>query len=288
MEVFKKVKEVRKFSFFQKLQGKQLGLVPTMGALHEGHLSLVNTLSEHADIKLASIFINPLQFNNKEDLKNYPKSIDDDLHKLEQAGIHAVFLPSTKEIYPNGKTAINMDYPSLTAELCGKTRPGHFAGVLVVVSKLLNIIEPDYAVFGEKDYQQLILVEKLVQDLSFRTHILRGPTVREETGLAMSSRNRRLTDEGRNKALCIYRAFQTLKKSIKKNSKLTVAECNEILCTPLVDLDSIDYAGLYHPTSLKRLPGKDTLSDQDVLMAIAGTVEGIRLIDNMQILQTQS
>ena len=272
---------MKKFSFFHKVQGKDIGLMPTMGALHEGHLSLVQPLCEQADIKVASIFINPAQFNNKEDLKNYPRAHEKDLEILSSAGFDAVFIPSVKEIYPKGKPGISISYPKISQELCGKTRPGHFEGVLMIISKLFHIIEPNYAIFGEKDFQQLLLIEKMVIGLSFPVRIIRAPTVREESGLAMSSRNIRLTDEGRNRALCIYRAFQSTLQLYSKNVGHTVETLLEALLTPLIDLEVIDYAGIYSLSSLKPLPLQERIPKEGALLAIAGFVEGVRLIDNM-------
>ena len=272
---------MKKFSFFHKIQGKKIGLVPTMGALHEGHLSLVQPLLEQVEIKVASIFVNPAQFNDKDDLKKYPRNLDRDLELLAASGVDAVFTPSVKEVYANGKPGITINYPKITNELCGKFRPGHFEGVLLVVAKLFHITDPDYAVFGEKDYQQLMLIEKMTKDLSFSVKILRAPTQREESGLALSSRNERLTDEGRNRALCIYRAFQTVLHQYSKNIGQNIEALLDSLVTPLVDLETIDYAGIYNKSTLKPLPLQETVPKQGALMAVAGSVEGVRLIDNM-------
>ncbi|MEM9349164.1 MAG: pantoate--beta-alanine ligase [Pseudomonadota bacterium] len=196
-----------------KRQGKSVGCVLTMGFLHDGHMALVRECARHVDAVVASIFVNPTQFGEKEDLDNYPTDIDGDLSKFAAEGVNAVFLPTREEMYPEGADAV-VAVPSLSSILQGKVRPGHFEGVTTVVSKLFHILEPDVTVFGEKDYQQLAIIRQMVRDLAMPIRVLGLPIVRETDGLAMSSRNVRLTPEDRA-------------ASVVLNQALDIAEANE-------------------------------------------------------------
>ena len=186
-------------------QGQSLAFAPTMGNLHAGHLALVEAGKQHCDKTIASIFVNPMQFGAGEDLDNYPRTLDHDLEKLERLGTDAVFLPTTDDIYPDGLAAhTSVDVPELTTVLCGASRPGHFRGVTTVVSKLLGIVRPDEAIFGRKDLQQVLVIEKMVRDLMIPTKVLSIATTREADGLAMSSRNGYLSDTERRIAPKFY------------------------------------------------------------------------------------
>ncbi|MEM9435522.1 MAG: pantoate--beta-alanine ligase [Pseudomonadota bacterium] len=196
-----------------KRQGKSVGCVLTMGFLHDGHMALVRECARHVNAVVASIFVNPTQFGEKEDLDNYPTDIDGDLSKFAAEGVDAVFLPTREEMYPEGADAV-VAVPSLSGILQGKVRPGHFEGVTTVVSKLFHILEPDVTVFGEKDYQQLAIIRQMVRDLAMPIRVLGLPIVREKDGLAMSSRNVRLTPEDRA-------------ASVVLNQALDIAEANE-------------------------------------------------------------
>lgn len=190
----------------ERAAGRSVGFVPTMGALHAGHTSLIERSASENGRTVVSIFVNPLQFGEGEDLANYPQTLDADMRACENAGADMVFIPQTAELYPAGfSTSVDMTGP--TDVLCGLTRPGHFRGVLTVVTKLLNIVRPDRAYFGEKDAQQLVVVRKLARDLNMSVEIIGCPTVREADGLAMSSRNVYLSPDERRAAACLYRAL---------------------------------------------------------------------------------
>ncbi len=196
--------------------GERIGLVPTMGNLHEGHLSLVRALRPQCDRLITSIFVNPLQFGPDEDLERYPRTLEADRKQLAAAGVDLVFAPGVKEIYPRGDQASTVvEVPTeLTGQLCGRDRPGHFTGVATVVSKLFNLCRPDVAIFGEKDYQQLLVIRRLVEDLDFPVEVVSGPIVREDDGLAMSSRNHYLDPGERRRAPLLYRTLCELAEGL--------------------------------------------------------------------------
>ena len=185
----------------------RLGFVPTMGYLHEGHLSLLDVANEHSDVVSASVFVNPLQFGPSEDLGSYPRDPDRDLALLEKRGVDLVFLPEVSEMYPSGDPGVMVDPGSMGSRLCGAYRPGHFRGVLTVVAKLFGLIQPEVAIFGRKDFQQLVLIERMVSDLGFEVEIVGAPIVREKDGLAMSSRNAYLSAEERQEAPALQRGL---------------------------------------------------------------------------------
>ncbi|HEY8522060.1 MAG TPA: pantoate--beta-alanine ligase [Gammaproteobacteria bacterium] len=208
--VLKTVADVRRRVAEWRAAGSSVALVPTMGNLHEGHLSLARRAVQAADRVVLSIFVNPTQFGPNEDFAAYPRTLDEDRAKVERDDIvHALFVPDEADIYPFGSAeAVRVTLPALSRELCGASRPGHFDGVATVVLRLFNIVTPDVAVFGEKDYQQLILVERMVADLAVPVRILRAPIVREPDGLAMSSRNRYLTPDERSRAPALHAALE--------------------------------------------------------------------------------
>ncbi|HEX2640512.1 MAG TPA: pantoate--beta-alanine ligase, partial [Pyrinomonadaceae bacterium] len=208
------------FSISRKLrrESKTVGFVPTMGALHEGHLALVREARQRCDIVIVSIFVNPTQFNDKKDLENYPRDLTADAAMLAGYGVDYVFAPELSEIYPEGfSTYVVVE--GVTETLEGASRPGHFRGVATVVTILFNTLRPDNAFFGQKDAQQVAVVKRLTRDLGFETEIVVVPTVREESGLALSSRNTLLTDEERQKAAVIYRALREAKASFKRGER---------------------------------------------------------------------
>ena len=187
--------------------GGRFGFVPTMGYLHEGHLSLLDVANERSDVVSASVFVNPLQFEPSEDLGSYPRDPDRDLALLEKRGVDLVFLPEVSEMYPSGDPGVMVDPGSMGSRLCGAYRPGHFRGVLTVVAKLFGLIQPEVAIFGRKDFQQLVLIERMVSDLGFEVEIVGAPIVREKDGLAMSSRNAYLSAEERQEAPALQRGL---------------------------------------------------------------------------------
>lgn len=216
MEQHHSIREVRKSVHNAVSAGKRIALVPTMGNLHEGHLSLINLALSMADFVICSLFVNPMQFSAGEDLENYPRTLEQDRENLLQAGCHCLFTPPVTEIYPGGpEYHTRVTVPVLSERHCGTGRPGHFDGVATVVTKLFSIIQPDVAIFGQKDYQQLQIIRKLTRDLCFPVDVVSGPTKREPNGLAMSSRNGYLTLEERNQAAAIYRILQYSAEQVK-------------------------------------------------------------------------
>jgi len=219
MEVFTSVKSLRQFLDQQILQQKTIGLVPTMGALHKGHISLIEAAKKDNDIVVCSVFVNPTQFNNPEDLAKYPRTFDADRAMLENAGCSAVFAPSVEEVYPE-QPVLKMNFGALETVMEGASRPGHFNGVGIVVSKLFNIVRPHRAYFGQKDLQQVSVVRQLVSDLAFGLELVICPTIRETDGLAMSSRNTRLNDAERAIAPEIYRILATSGENLRAGTQV--------------------------------------------------------------------
>ncbi len=215
MRVATKIKIIEQLIANARRRSKKIALVPTMGYLHEGHLSLIRLARKHADYVVVSIFVNPIQFGPKEDFKSYPRNRKRDLSLLKKEHVDLVFCPGTKEIFPSGHlTFIKVE--GLSKILCGVSRPTHFQGVTTIVLKLFNIIKPDLAVFGQKDYQQLLIIKKMVRDLNLKVRIIAGKTIRESDGLAMSSRNVYLTDTQRRHATTIYKSLRWIKKNYRK------------------------------------------------------------------------
>jgi pantoate--beta-alanine ligase len=261
-----------------------LAFVPTMGALHEGHLSLVKLARLRAGARghvAVSIFVNPSQFNDRSDYEHYPRALDRDLEMLEKAGVDMVFAPIDDEMYPINEPPVVVDVPSLTWQLEGSHRPGHFRGVCIVVLKLLNLVQPDLAVFGMKDFQQLRVVEAMVKALNKAVDIVRAPTLRDPDGLAMSSRNRRLVPDQRRRALAIPAALDAAANAFARGESDPEALADIMTRTLLSSSPSevgmeVDYAAVVDPERLEILKKVD----RPALLAIAATVGGVRLIDN--------
>jgi pantoate--beta-alanine ligase len=203
--------------------GARIGLVPTMGSLHEGHMSLLEAARQRADRVIASVFVNPLQFGPGEDFERYPRTPDDDQHLLAEAGCDLLFMPSVKEIYPDGPSATRVSVKALSEILCGAVRPGHFDGVATVVAKLFGIVQPDLAVFGEKDYQQLAIIRRMTLDLDLPVEVVGAPTVRSPDGLAMSSRNRYLSESERAVAPRIHETLRAVASRIEEGQRTFAA-----------------------------------------------------------------
>jgi len=252
------------------------GFVPTMGYLHEGHLSLVRAAEERCDRVVVSIFVNPSQFGPNEDLAAYPRDFDRDLELLSQYGVNYVFFPTPEQMYPEGyKTWIEVD--ELSAVLCGKTRPTHFRGVATVVAKLMNIVEADLMFMGEKDYQQIVVLERLIADLNFHTRIVRCPIVREQDGLAMSSRNRYLSDDERDRALCLQQALQ-MGRTAFENGMTNPARVRNIMAEHVHNCGGeVDYFECVDPDTLQGVP--ELQSGTRMLGAVY--IGKTRLIDNI-------
>jgi len=220
MNRVKTLRELRAAVAQARAEGKQIGFVPTMGNLHAGHVSLVEIAAQRADFVVASIFVNPLQFGAGEDLDKYPRTLAADQEKLLAAGCHLLFHHDVAEIYPHGMgDQTRVSVPGVSEGLCGASRPGHFEGVATVVTKLFNMVQPDLAVFGEKDYQQLAVIRALVQDLNMPIQIIGAPTQRAEDGLALSSRNGYLSDEQRAAAPALYRGLQTIAEELRRGAR---------------------------------------------------------------------
>jgi len=277
MKIVGTIAEMRALCRSAKSGGKRLGLVPTMGALHEGHLSLVRAAREKTDVIATSIFVNPTQFGPTEDFSRYPRGLEKDCAILEREGVEFVFAPAVEEMYPAGAvTWVTVE--GLSDRLCGKSRPGHFRGVATVVAKLFHIIEPDAAFFGQKDAAQHAILRKMVRDLDMPVAIEVCPIVREADGLALSSRNAYLNAEERKSALVLYRSLrrtQELFRTGERNSaKLIAAARQDFASEPSVRLD---YFEIVNPDSLE--PVLDTSSPS--LAAVAAHVGNTRLIDNV-------
>lgn len=255
----------------------RLALVPTMGALHAGHLSLIELAHQHAEAVAVSIFVNPTQFGPKEDFKKYPRPIESDLRLCEQAGVDMVFQPAVEQMYPAEPADLMIDLPSLSTVLEGKHRPGHFRGVCQVVAKLFNIIQPQAACFGEKDYQQLRILSAMTEAMNFPIRIIPGPTLRDPDGLAMSSRNRYLSPEERTKALSISRGLFTARDEFAGGIDQTNRLLTTIQHSLLEQHLAIDYMAAVDAQTLK--PVERVASP--TLLAVAARVGSTRLIDNV-------
>lgn len=275
MQVFKEIKPLRAF-LKDKWNAVSIGMVPTMGALHAGHLSLIKASKSENELTLCSIFVNPTQFNNVKDLEKYPRSIGSDLDMLSQAGSDIVFAPESIEMYRNTST-VKFDFGQLDKILEGKYRPGHFSGVALVVSKLFHIVQPTIAYFGQKDFQQFKVIEKLVEELKFDIQLKQMPVFRDPDGLAMSSRNMRLNETERKKAIVFYESLIASKnlllqgKSVLKVKEFVKQKCESI------DGIQLDYFELADSENLNPL---ETVTNKSVLL-IAGFVGEVRLIDNL-------
>lgn len=277
MEIIKTAKEMQKRQETLRLKGKRIAFAPTMGFLHKGHESLLVEGKKQADDLVLSIFVNPTQFSATEDLSTYPKNIQGDLAIAERNGVDAVFLPDNSDIYLSGhQTYVNLE--NLPNFLCGLSRPGHFRGVATVVTKLFNIVKPHVAIFGEKDFQQLAIIRQMTRDLNFDIEIVGAPTVREEDGLAMSSRNSYLTADQRKTALCLIKTLQNARDLVKNgetNPEAIIRLSSEIISS--YPETSIDYLAVCDPLSLEKV----TVIRGPVLFAMAVKVGNTRLIDNM-------
>jgi len=268
------------FSISRRLRRdeKTVGFVATMGALHEGHLALVREARQRCDVVVVSIFVNPAQFSERADLDAYPRDLTADVARLAECEVDYVFAPEMHEIYPDGfSTYVTVE--GLTESLEGASRPGHFRGVATVVTILFNTIRPDLAFFGQKDAQQVAVIRRLASDLGFETEIVVEPTVREESGLAMSSRNELLNSEERQKAVVIINALREAKLSFK-NGQRFAPELTEIIKRRIAaePLARLDYVGVVGRESLQKL---DRIGDEETMMVVAAHIGRVRLIDNV-------
>ena len=278
MEIISDNQELHTYLREIRSGNKTIGFVPTMGALHDGHLKLIENSVIQNDVTVCSIFVNPTQFNNQADLKNYPRDTKSDLEKLETANCKVVFLPSIEAMYEK-EFFLNLDFGYLEVIMEGKYRPGHFKGVGLIVTKLFNLVNPDRAYFGQKDLQQLVLIKTLTKELLFNIEIVAVETVREKDGLAMSSRNQLLSIEHRKKAPAFHAALSIARDQLKNGETVSAVKTFiENHLKPIEDLD-LEYFEIVDATSLKPID-KYTPSQQTAL-CIAGYLGKVRLIDNI-------
>ncbi len=279
MEVFTDKELMRRWSRGVRAAGETVALVPTMGALHEGHLRLVELAAAEADRVVVSIYVNPTQFDRPEDLAKYPRTLHTDLKALEGTSCKAVFAP-TEMYLPGSTTWVTVE--GLTDHLCGRTRPGHFRGVTTIVSKFLNVVEPDVAIFGNKDYQQRRVLEQMVRDQDLAIRVVAAPTVREPDGLAMSSRNTRLTPEARAHAVAIPRALEAARAAYDQGERRVAALLAAARTALVAAGATIDYVDVADDRTLVPLAPEEQLVAPAVL-AIAAFFGGVRLIDNVSL-----
>jgi pantoate--beta-alanine ligase len=280
MQVVDSIASLRELITQWKRSGQTVGFVPTMGNLHDGHLKLVKRAKAHNDRVIVSIFVNPMQFGANEDLDAYPRTIEEDKAKLIADGADAVFLPSVSDMYPAGlDVQTYVEVPGISDVLCGASRPGHFRGVATVVSKLFNMVQPDDAFFGEKDYQQLQVIRTMVRDLSMAVTVHGVPTEREESGLAMSSRNGYLTAEEKATASLIYKAMQQMKTAIDEGNTDFLAIENAAVSELERHGFKNDYVKVVNAqTFMPAMP-----NDAHIVIVVALFMGKTRLIDNLQI-----
>jgi len=278
LEVTSKIKDMQALLNNQRGQKNKIAFIPTMGNLHEGHLSLIEIAKTYAEFIVVSIFVNPTQFNEDEDFDVYPRTIKSDLSKLKDIDIDLVFLPEISTIYPYGiDVSTQIIVPRLSQELCGKIRPGHFNGVTSVVLRLFNIIEPDFAVFGQKDYQQKILLEFMTKDLSLEIRILDGPTIREKDGLAMSSRNQLLSSSARSSAKDLYLVLQQAKQFAQmQDMSFSLIEDRSIKT-----LEEHGFMVDYFSIREKKHLVKPNKKDKELIILASAKIENVRLLDNV-------
>ena len=290
MDIIRTTRELQERADRVRAQGRKVALVPTMGALHAGHLSLIQCGREKADEVWVSIFVNPTQFNQPEDFEGYPRTFEVDAESCRAAGVDVIFAPTPDQLYPNGAQTW-VEVGDLADPLCGASRPGHFRGVTTVVSKLFLAARPHVAVFGEKDFQQLAVIRRMTRDMGFGIQIVGGPTLREEDGLAMSSRNVRLGPRARKQAQVIIRAIRQAERNIAGGERSASSLLEAVHKTiEEASLASVDYAELRDPESLAEAPQQLV---GPTLLALAvnfapdpdGQGAAVRLIDNRVLLQ---
>ncbi|GAB0058790.1 Pantothenate synthetase [Candidatus Magnetaquicoccaceae bacterium FCR-1] len=279
MELLTDAQALTRWSRARRASGGGIGFVPTMGALHAGHIALIHAARQQCAHVVASIFVNPTQFGPNEDFSRYPRTLEADQAMLTAAGCDALYLPEVREIYPEGfQTRIQL--PEISAGLCGAVRPGHFDGVALVVTILLNRVQPDVAFFGLKDYQQFLLIERLVTDLAMPLRVVGVPTVRESDGLAMSSRNRYLNPEERQRAGALYRALlaaRDLRRAGEGSPELLEGVAREVLHA--AGIERVEYVAVRAARTLLKVA--TVTDDEDPVMLLAVRLGSARLIDNM-------
>jgi pantoate--beta-alanine ligase len=278
MNTVKTIRELRAAVAQARAEGKQIGFVPTMGNLHAGHAALVEKAAQRADFVVASIFVNPLQFGPNEDLDKYPRTLAADQQKLLEAGCHLLFTPDVEEMYPNGMAGqTRISVPGVSEGLCGASRPGHFEGVATVVTKLFNMVQPDLAIFGQKDFQQLAVIRALVRDLNMPIQIIGEPTVRAEDGLALSSRNGYLSAEQRSAAPVLYRSLQEIASALRAGERDFARLVDAAQQQQIAAGFRPDYLEIREAHSLRPA----TPEDRQLVILVAAFIGNTRLIDNL-------
>jgi pantoate--beta-alanine ligase len=276
MQIIHHIPEMQRWSEARRIEGKEIAFVPTMGFLHEGHLSLVREGKNRGDVVVVSIFVNPMQFNQQADFDKYPRNVEQDQRMLKEVGTDVLFYPEASEMYPEGFQAA-VEVSKVSQPLCGAVRPGHFRGVTTVVAKLFNIVKPHVALFGQKDFQQCVVIQRMVKDLNFDLEILPMPTVREPDGLAMSSRNARLSATEWQTSLSLSRALKQAQELVTHGER----RAEKILETVRQTITQaggmrLEYASLCHPETLEEV----NRVSGPTLLALAVWVGDVRLIDN--------
>ena len=278
MEIYYTKKELQLALEALKLNNKVITLVPTMGALHEGHLSLINFAKPKTDITVCSIFVNPTQFNDPKDLEKYPRPIEKDIQLLESVGCDMLFLPSVEEMYPPNDEPWHIDLGELDRIWEGEHRPGHFQGVTQIVHKLFELVKPDYACFGQKDFQQVMVIQKMIQIKNLPIQLLICPIIRNANGLALSSRNARLSDEGREIALAIFKSLNAIKSNFKSKSIPNLLEEARTILAQQPEI-TIEYLSICESSTLS--PVTKLEEGKSYVAIITVWLEGVRLIDNI-------
>lgn len=278
MQIFKQIALLKAYLSDLKRHGRSIGLVPTMGALHAGHISLFRACKARTEVTVGSIFVNPIQFNNQNDLLKYPRTLEKDIKLLETVGCDVLFNPENAEMYPE-KATITLDFGSLDKVMEGAFRPGHFSGVGLVVCKLFNIVQPDHAYFGQKDWQQFAVIQKLTEELNFNITLHSVPTLREEDGLALSSRNLRLNVGQRKRANIFYRGLLQAGTDLRNGKPLTDVKSRVREMVESSGEVRLEYFELADSKNLNLLENVE--QSRQPIMCIAGYIGEIRLIDNM-------
>jgi len=281
MEVITSIEEIQELALRLEKEGKKIGFVPTMGYLHDGHLSLIDLIRERSDVLFLSIFVNPTQFGAGEDLEKYPRDIERDLALCRERKVDYIFAPQTDDIYPEGASTY-VSEEGVSQGLCGETRPTHFKGVTTICAKLFNLVRPAYVALGQKDAQQVVVLKRMIRDLHFPIEVVIGPTLREPDGLAMSSRNSYLNDRQKQDALLIHKALLAGKRLVDEKGIRNVDRVKAELMTVLRSgsFVRINYAEVVDRENMK--PEKEIELGRSMLV-IAVWVDNIRLIDNMSL-----
>ncbi len=279
VEIFTALADIRERVLSLREAGKKIGFVPTMGALHQGHEQLIKTSLAQTDITVVSIFVNPAQFNNAADFEKYPNKLEEDIGRLKKLGCHMVFTPASSEMYP-ASPLVKIAFPSLQHGMEGAFRPGHFEGVALVVAKLFHLVPAHKAYFGQKDWQQYLIIKQLVADLAFNIQVVPVATVREPDGLAMSSRNLRLSAEGRKKAVVFNRMLINARQALLQGKSVAEVRISVELETKKTAGASLEYFEVVNRETLQPVERVDD-DGAPVSLFIAGYVEGVRLIDNI-------